>query len=85
MNQLLDGTRIRIYGDEREETPLSWASYESWPTRHAQATRSSWTTAMQLKVVAAGEGVVEAEVVIGGILGEHKGVNLPEHNSEPPP
>jgi pyruvate kinase len=79
MVHLLDATHIRIYGDEREgDASELGVSYETL----AEEVRPGDPIflddgLMQLRVVAAGGGVVEAEVVIGGILGEHKGVNLP--------
>ncbi len=77
--QLVQGTMIYIYGDDREGDGSTISV--SYPTLSEEVRPGDPIYLddglMQLTVRSAGNGVVEAEVIVGGLLGEHKGVNLP--------
>jgi pyruvate kinase len=76
---LKDGARILLYGDERAGTDAEISvSYERLSDEVVPGDSIFLDDGMlELHVVATGPGVIEAEVIRGGRLTAHKGVNLP--------
>ena len=77
--RLLDGQRVRIYGDGREGDEHVFSVHYDDLARDLRPGNLIFINdgLMELRVVDVGRDYVEAEVVIGGHLRARQGVNLP--------